>query len=64
MEDCPVPRPVGIRDRDRREECLRIWVKRVRVQPVPFRDLHNPSQVHDSNPVADVFDNGEVVCNE
>ena len=64
LEDNPFPVDRGIRDRDRREECFRVRMRRVREQVVAVCDLNDAAEVHHRDAVAEVLDNAEVVCDE
>ena len=56
--------PVGVRNRDGRQKRAGVWMAGSRVQRLFMRQLHHMAQVHHQNPVADVFDHGQVVRNE
>ena len=50
--------------RDRGEKCLCIRVLRICVDSLGGVELHDTSQIHDHDPVADVFDDAEVMGDE
>jgi len=51
----------GIGHGHRREEGLRIGVKRIFVEGHLIDDLHDTSQIHDGDTGTDVPDNGEIM---
>ena len=56
----------GLRVRDRLcgKQCLRIWVKRTAVNIIGFSDLYHVSQIHDTDPVADMLYHAKIVCDK
>ena len=53
-----------VRDRDSREEGLRVRVVRASVKRISVGQLHDLAQVHDGHAVAHLADDGEVVGDE
>ncbi len=64
LEDVTGTLAAGIGDRDGREQAFRIRVLRIREQLRAFRRLDNPTQIHDGDAIADVFDHREIVGDE
>ena len=58
------PREVGIRDRHRREQRLRVGMHRRRADVLRRPDLDHLAEVHDGDPVGDLADHREVVGDE
>ena len=50
--------------RDRGEQRLGVRMLRIRVDSLRSVELHDTSQIHDHDPVADVFDDAEVMRDE
>ena len=55
------PLPLGVRRRDRREQGLRIGMRRRIEYPVAFADFDNPAEIHHGDPVADVAHHRQVM---
>ena len=55
---------MGVRDRDSGEKRLRVRHYRLAIQIFRRRQLHDLAQVHNSDPVGDVLDDGKVVSDE
>jgi hypothetical protein len=64
LQNGPIPGPVRIGNRDRRQQGLGVGMERVRIQSLPFGDLDDAPEVHDRNPVADVLDDCKIVSDE
>ena len=58
------PLPVGIGNRDRREQRLGVWVRRRAVDLVPRADLDDLAEIHHGDAIGDVADDGQVVGDE
>src|SRR5579859_7103542 len=56
LEDDAPARQLRVRNGDRGEESLRIWMLGIPEQVPPVGDLDDPAEVHDGHPVADVLD--------
>ena len=52
------------RDRDRREQRLRIWMERVFVERAAIGELHDLAEVHHRDARRDVLDDREIVRDE
>jgi hypothetical protein len=63
-EHRPFAPQAGIGQRNRGQQCLRVWMARRREQRPAISELDDPAQVHHGDPVGDVLDHGEVVRNE
>ena len=55
---------IYIGDGDTREQRMGVWVAWMAENVAGFGNFHNFSEIHDSQPMADVFDNQEVVGNK
>ena len=53
-----------VRHRDRRKQGLRVRMARITKQFIAIRNLHDLTEIHDANPVADVPDHRQVVRDE
>src|SRR5262245_28423475 len=53
-----------IRNRNRREQRLRVWMQRLRVQLRRARNLHDAAEVHHCHTRRDVLDDGQSVRDE
>src|SRR5262245_33520962 len=51
----------GHRDRNRGEQCARVWMARVREYFLGWAGFDEPTQIHDCNPCCDVAHDGEIV---
>ena len=63
-QDNALPPQPRMRDGHRREQCFGVRVLRIGEQLIGHRDLDDPAQVHDRDPVADVLDHRQVVGDE
>jgi hypothetical protein len=64
FDDNPLLLSLRICHRDGGQECLSIRMQRVLVKLIPLRYLHNLTEVHDGDPIADVLYHPKVVSNE
>ena len=55
---------IQIRRRNRRKQCLRIWMGRMRIKLLCRSQLYHIAQIHHADTVADVLDNAQVMRNE
>ena len=60
----PVAAAARIRNRDRRQQRLRIWMERIAVQLVAIGKLHHTAKVHHGHTVADVLDHAQIMRDE
>src|SRR5215510_7862984 len=64
LQQLPLSSRMGLRERDRRKQGTGIGVPWSREQFVRSRGLDDAAEVHDRNPIRDVFDHRKIVRNE
>ena len=64
LQDDSLPFLTWIGNRYRRQQSLRVWVQRLRVQFRRAGNLDDPPEIHHRDARRDVFDNGEAVRDE
>jgi hypothetical protein len=61
LEHDSVAAQTWVRNRDRREKRLSVWVLRVAVEQFPISDFNDAAEVHNRHPIADVLNNCQIV---
>src|SRR5271167_1269376 len=64
LERCRPSASAGVRYGNRRQQSLSVRMTRIAVEFASRRNLHNPPQIHDKYPVADVFHDAKIVGDE
>ena len=64
LEDDALPARSGLRQRDRGEQRLRVWMARVGEELALVRIFHDASEVHHRHACGDVLYDREIVCDE